>query len=604
MGDKATILIVDDLRDNRLSIKIALKNENYNLIEAINGEEAIKKCKDLEPDVILMDALMPVKDGYKATKAIRKMEKLSRIPILMITALNEKDDMIKALECGVNDFITKPFDKHELIARCKSYVNLSKINKQYVLATKNSSTNLPNRSALLEDIKRSVNPKLVLFIIDNYELLENFYNEKVASGIVKKFTKKIFDLLEDECKNITLYHINESEFALLKDDIQDELSVDIIYKNCKKLQKNTKNSVISLDGREYNISIVLSFSNSKEHIFENSRIGLSHAVKEGKEIVFANDILEQVHKNVINNQKVIKMIDMALKKDKIVSYFQPIYNNKTKKIEKYESLMRIIDEKNNVISPSSFLEIAKKGKYYTRITKRVLKNSFEALEKTDKDISINISSIDIEDSNIKNFILNFCKKNQCLAKKIIFEFLEDENFKNFNDVIDFIKKVKKYGVKIAIDDFGSGYSNFERILNFQPDILKIDGSLIKNIDKIRLSRKITETIHSFANKMDRKTVAEFVYNQEIFDSIYKVYNSVKKDNGMLIISIDEFGKFLEYASKNNPEKEMYFIQQLAEFVNDVNRNILLKTTLHQSIDAYAFDLSDSQRNEWRKVKGR
>lgn len=93
-------------------------------------------------------------------------------------------------------------------------------------------------------------------------------------------------------------------------------------------------------------------------------------------------------------------------------------------------------------------------------------------------------------------------------------------------------------------------------------------------------------------------------NQEIFDSIYKVYNSVKKESGILIISIDEFGKFLEYASKNNPEKEMYFIQQLAEFVNDVNRNILLITTLHQSIDAYAFDLSDSQRNEWRKVKGR
>lgn len=93
-------------------------------------------------------------------------------------------------------------------------------------------------------------------------------------------------------------------------------------------------------------------------------------------------------------------------------------------------------------------------------------------------------------------------------------------------------------------------------------------------------------------------------NQEIFDCIYQKYENVKEKEGILVITVDEFGKFLEYASKNNPEKEMYFIQQLAEFVNDSNRNILLLTSLHQAIDSYAVDLSSSQKNEWRKVKGR
>ena len=93
-------------------------------------------------------------------------------------------------------------------------------------------------------------------------------------------------------------------------------------------------------------------------------------------------------------------------------------------------------------------------------------------------------------------------------------------------------------------------------------------------------------------------------NQEIFDSIYQKYEQAKKNNGLLVICIDEFGKFLEYASKYNPEKEMYFIQQLAEFVNDSSRNIILLTSVHQAIDSYANDLTATQKNEWKKVKGR
>jgi hypothetical protein len=93
-------------------------------------------------------------------------------------------------------------------------------------------------------------------------------------------------------------------------------------------------------------------------------------------------------------------------------------------------------------------------------------------------------------------------------------------------------------------------------------------------------------------------------NQEIFDGIYQKYEEVKNENGLLVICIDEFGKFLEYASQHNPDNEMYFIQQLAEFVNDSNRNIILLTTVHQAIDSYSNGLTELQKNEWKKVKGR
>jgi len=522
MKNKPLILIVDDMKDNRLIIRMALKKENYILEEALNGQEALQKCQEFKPDVILMDAIMPVMDGYQATEAIRKMEEFNRTSILMITSLNEKSDMIKALKAGVNDFISKPFDKHELIARCSSYANLSKINKQYILASKNPDTQLPNKFALLNDIKLCKNPQIILFRIQDYELLEQFYTNEVVIKIEEKFTKIIFDLIVSDWKDANLYHTSEGEFVLLIDDMESVFSSEKTYKDCMFFYNNIKDKVILLDNYEYGISILISFAHNIQHLYENARMGLNHAIKENTDVVFANDIAQKVKKETQNNIQTIQMIRKALNDEKVVSYFQPLYNNKTKKIEKYESLVRIIGEDSKVISPFFFLDIAKKGKYYTQITKKVLQNSFNALELTTADISINISATDIEDRHINKLIIDFCKDNPDKIKRVVFELLEDENFKDFNAVKEFIRTVKSYGALIAIDDFGSGYSNFERLLDFQPDILKIDGSLVKNIDKNQFSRDMVETMQDFATKIGVKTVAEFVSSEAIFNIVNEI----------------------------------------------------------------------------------
>lgn len=90
----------------------------------------------------------------------------------------------------------------------------------------------------------------------------------------------------------------------------------------------------------------------------------------------------------------------------------------------------------------------------------------------------------------------------------------------------------------------------------------------------------------------------------VFAAIDKLYNDCQKDNSFLVFVIDEFGKVLEHAAKNNPEKEMYFLQKFCEYVNDTSKNILLLTTLHQGFNAYAKDLKLEQKQEWTKVKGR
>ncbi len=118
----------------------------------------------------------------------------------------------------------------------------------------------------------------------------------------------------------------------------------------------------------------------------------------------------------------------------------------------------------------------------------------------------------------------------------------------------------------------------------------------KFINIVGQSRSIIET---FAEELNVAPT-----EKDVLDFFKKEQTKLKKKNTCLVLVVDEFGKFLEHAAKSNPDEELYFIQQLAEYANDARRNFLFITTLHQNFDAYAIGLSEAQRKEWEKVKGR
>jgi EAL domain-containing protein (putative c-di-GMP-specific phosphodiesterase class I) len=220
--------------------------------------------------------------------------------------------------------------------------------------------------------------------------------------------------------------------------------------------------------------------------------------------------------------KIVHMIKSAIEDSRIVSYFQPIVDNKTKEIVKYESLVRLIDSDNKVISPYFFLETSKKSDYYPKITNIVMEHSFSILKNCNVDISINLSAIDIEQKTTRESILKLLEKNKEYTSRVVFELLEDESVKEFDVIKKFITTVKSYGVKIAIDDFGAGYSNYERLLDYQPDILKIDGCLIRNIESSSYSLSAVKSIVTFAKEQKIQTIAEYIENEAIFNIIKEI----------------------------------------------------------------------------------
>ena len=139
----------------------------------------------------------------------------------------------------------------------------------------------------------------------------------------------------------------------------------------------------------------------------------------------------------------------------------------------------------------------------------------------DYEFSINLSFDDIVNHDIYNFILEIMQ-NSNMGGRVTFELLESEKVDDFEKIIQFFAEIRRYGCKIAIDDFGSGFSNFSYLTKINPDFIKIDGSLIKNIDIDKNSYIVVETIVEFAKKMGIKTVAEYVHSSTVLSIVKKI----------------------------------------------------------------------------------
>ena len=129
MKNKPVILVVDDQFQNNELLEAYLVPQGYEIIKAASGEEALAKAAS-GPDLILLDVMMPKMNGFEVLKKLRADEKTRLIPVVMVTSLKETEDRVTALEAGCDDFISKPFDKLELLARVKSMLKISYYRRQ------------------------------------------------------------------------------------------------------------------------------------------------------------------------------------------------------------------------------------------------------------------------------------------------------------------------------------------------------------------------------------------------------------------------------------------------------------------------------------------
>jgi len=377
----------------------------------------------------------------------------------------------------------------------------------------NALTGLPNRRRLLHDINNYDDGALLIINIDDFKEINDFFGHAVGDNILISFSRKLFYMIPKE-HNATLIHLSGDEFALF---FNQKPSKEEFIEFAISLIKNVEVMVFHHENNDLSIRVTVGGVFQVQEALEKADIALKSAKKSGKEFLLYDETLN-VEQQYKNNMEWTKKLNWALENDKITAFYQPIFDNKTNKIISAECLIRLIDQDNEIITPFHFLTIAKRSKMYSKLTKIMIEKSCQYFESLDCDFSINLSVEDILDAEIVEYISQSVQKYN-VSEKIIFELLETEGIENYEEVSSFIHEVKSLGCRIAIDDFGSGYSNFEYLLQLHIDYIKIDGSLIKNLDTDTNAQIVVETIVNFAKRLGIIVIAEYVHNKDIYEKV-------------------------------------------------------------------------------------
>jgi diguanylate cyclase (GGDEF)-like protein len=393
-----------------------------------------------------------------------------------------------------------------------------------------SLTNMPNRKKFMDDLAVSENPVVIIFNIDSFQEINDFYGTEAGDMILKELANRLRFM--NLGISYRLYKMHADEYTLLIERTaglneldhwgillsEEVMERPFIYKDTEIYI--TVSLGIGISQQSLSAGIGSAIEIGREAL-RNADMALKRAKVSRKKYVVYQEYME-IAKEYENNIQWTKKLKSAIKDDRIVPYFQPILNNLTGKIEKYECLMRMIDENGKIIAPLNFLNTAKKARLYRYLTKMILEKSFEFFKDKNYEFSLNISLEDIMDEKTVGYIYDLINASKGSASRAVFELLETENVENYAEVIEFIKEVKQSGCKIAIDDFGTGYSNFSHLIHMQIDYIKIDASLIKNINKDLNSQVITRTIASFARELGLKTISEYVHSKEVFDKCLEI----------------------------------------------------------------------------------
>ena len=377
-------------------------------------------------------------------------------------------------------------------------------------------TGLYNRNKFDDDVKFLKKPVLLLVNIDRFKHINDYYGSKIGDKVLIEVSKILTSLIPENV-NANLYRLGADDFGILY-ELDNYPDVGVL---AEKIIKHFEKQQLEIDNVKFNISVTVGIS-MKEPLLENADIALKEIKKSFRKKFLIYQESMNIRSKIKENIEKSKILYDAIKENRIQPYFQPIVDTYTKEIVKYEVLARIVHPNGKVESIFPYLQIAKENKLYSDITKIMIQKTYDKVINKKVSFSLNVSVEDMLDVHILKEIYRLYFKDKTIAKRVSFEILESEAITDYVAISKFVSEVKKHGSYVAIDDFGSGYSNFEHLINLNVDFIKIDGSLIRQLPKNPSAYKIVKVINDFAKEVNIKTVAEFVADEKIYETVKKL----------------------------------------------------------------------------------
>ncbi|WP_432470812.1 EAL domain-containing protein [Amphritea sp. HPY] len=373
-------------------------------------------------------------------------------------------------------------------------------------------TGLPNKSKLLISLRASItHQSLLLLNLDNFSFINTAYGPEFGD----QFLCRVAQVLEQISPDAELFRINADEFALYFDKGVADLAAEI-----ERIRRYFFSHPLVINGQGFSLTVTIGGASERKGVLELATQALSQARAKGKNRFHIYDAgqdepdqtlrMEYLHWNGLLHQ--------TFNEGRIRPFFQGIRDNRSGELVSYEALVRL-EHEGQIYSPYRFLEVARLSGLLPTITRLMIDQGLAHIQDKRCLLSLNITEEDLTQEYLQDYLEQKTSQYSVAPERVVLEILEGVSASGKKNHIAQLNRLKQAGFRLAIDDFGTEYSNFERILELQVDYVKVDAKYIKNIAEDNKSYEITRAIVFFAKNAGIATVAEFVHSQAVQDVV-------------------------------------------------------------------------------------
>ena len=524
---KRRILIVDDEQVNS-EILCNILRDIYEVDCVDNAKEALDRLSHpgAAYSLVLLDLLMPVMDGFEFLNHRNDDERLKRIPVIVMTS--EKESEVRSLELGAADFIKKPYDMPEvIIARCRRIIELFEDKNLISHTERDSISGLYTRDYFFEYIRQielwsnDIPRDALVFDVEQFHLVNEFCGRPFGDHLLAKIGETIRNELSPmnaiacraDADTFYIFSAHQDDYTALQEALGKVISEFFKMSNVRIRYGLWEN--VSRD-----VEIEAWFDRAKSACNSN-RGDFAHAFAR-----YDNEL----HARRVYEETLIRDLQEAIDHHDLKVYYQPKYNitGDTPRLSSAEALVRWIHPKLGFISPGDFIPLFESNGLIQKVDNfvwnevaiqiRKWKNQYGAV----LPVSVNVSRIDILDPELESKLKRIMDANGLSPADYLLEVTESAYSENMGRLIEVVENLRKLGFRIELDDFGTGYSSLNMITTLPIDILKIDMSFIRNMEKDERNLKLVELVTDIAKFMKIPAVAEGVESQSQLDILKKI----------------------------------------------------------------------------------
>jgi len=538
MAESIKILLIDDDEVICDLVKTIIeKQTTYNLKYIHSGKDIINILKKEEPDLIILDIMLPEKSGYEICQEIRSYPEYSNLPILIFTAIGNP---IKALEYGANDFLVKPFSNKILISKIKRLLK-EKIHKEEEKESK--KIELSSLTEEMDKLRRELEASSVfgLIYIDfaKLEKIEEIYGWKTLDDLLFNFAVLLNEMKSKVFRKEDFVLINRTwsdDFIIFLSPLRNK--TELIYSDLLKIKDRIEKYL------NENIDRII-----KGTLVSNLGFFIGCVLVENNEFIKFERLVYKALKEamrmsyqfeLIRKEELRQLVKDVIRKNEIKILYQPIIDIKTMKAIGYEALSRCSYEPFDKNIELMF-NISKQANLDLTLDELCLTKTLNEFDKKDKILFINIEPITFINKKILNKFDE--KKIKEISKNTVLEITERTTINDLSKFMNVIEDYKKYGFRIAIDDAGSGFATLLFMVKLLPDFIKLDISLIHDIDKDKSKKNVVNDLINYAHNLNIKVIAEGI-------------ETIEELNILKELKVDYLQGFL-FAKPSNSFKEFF-----------------------------------------------